>query len=405
MTRRLYFSDAWLTRFEAAVERVREKDGLWLALNQTAFYPEGGGQPHDTGTLIWEGGSLQVVNVQADPDGTIWHQAQACPERRIAPGTRVTGDIHWERRFDHMQQHTGEHILAYCVAKLAQGFTHGLHIGHETSSIDVTLPGGATRVEQDMLDRMEDMANRLVQQCLDIACTFPDAEQMAALPLRKDPTVTENIRVCSIGNVEAVACGGTHLSNSGQVGLVKILRCQPARGKMRLFFLCGMRAIRHYAAAYQALDQSATLLNCKENQVAGRVEGLLSELKDSRQEAFALRKDALLSRVPGMLEGAKALSDGHRLVRATLKEEEASMLEEAARALIENPGVIALLAAPRGDSHLYVFARAADAEQDMSRLLRDSDARGGGRPDFARGQGDMEVMEKAVAAVTGRNMK
>ena len=387
MTQKLYFLDPWMKDFEAKVTGLRsDEKGRWLSLDQSAFYPEGGGQPFDTGFLSSGERRFPVLEVQADESGKIWHRVAlpagaALPE----PGEAVWGFIDWPRRFDHMQQHTGEHILAGSLNLLTGGFTHGLHIGAEASSIDVTLPDGALRLPPGALDEIEALANRRVAEDAPITCFFPTAEELAILPLRKEPTVTEMVRVCKVGDYEMVACGGTHLGRASQAGPIKILSCQPARGKMRLFFLCGLRAAGHYRMCWKALDASASLLNVRADEVPARVSALLGQAAEARREISGLKSRLTLAKLPGLLAGAQPLPGG-RLVVSELAEEDIPAMEDLARGLIREGGVLALLSAPQGDRTLCLFARSPDRDEDMADLLTASGAKGGGRPDFARGQ-------------------
>ena len=316
----------------------------------------------------------------------------------------MRGEIDWERRYDHMQQHTGEHILAYCVWKLAGGYVHGLHIGQTESSIDITLPDGATRLPQGMLPRIETLANQVITRDDEIICRFPSTEEFSALPLRKQPGDHAETRVVLMGGYEGVACGGTHLARTGQAGLVKILRDQSARGKARLFFLSGQRAFRHYQACYQALDEASSLLNVPPSQVPQAIGSTLERQNALNAELTALRRETALARVPALLAQAETLPEGSRLVVAELTEAEAPAMEALAAALTASPGHIALLCAPKGDKTLFVFARAGGPGPDLSALMRAAGIRGGGEPAFARGAApDAEPLSQAAHSLRRQN--
>lgn len=405
MTKRLYFLDAWQKRFETRVTgHRRDGAGVWLSLEESAFYPEGGGQPWDTGALESGRGHLSVLSVQEDERGEVWHRVDARNEAELPPiGERLRGEIDFARRFDHMQQHTGEHILANCVWRLTGGFTHGLHIGQEVSSIDITLPEGAMRLTQETLDEIEALANERVAEDAEIVCRFPTEEELAGLPLRKDPTVSEHVRVCMVGGYEMVACGGTHLSHASQVGVIKILSAQPARGKMRLFFLCGLRAAAHYRRCYSALGQASALLNARPEEVPGRVESLLKKAADVGREMKGIRRGMTLAKAPGLLAQSVPLKGGGRLVVAELEESDISAMEDLAAELIDEGKLIALLSAPGEGKTLFLFARSGDRAEDMRALLQECGVRGGGRPDFARGAGDSDALECARTQVLKKN--
>lgn len=390
MTQRLYYDKPFDTTFTAAVADNKTQDGAtWLALDQTLFYPEGGGQPPDWGSLKTSGWEARVLDVQADKDGIIWHRLD---QEEGAPlpdaGTQVSGQIDWARRFDHMQQHTGEHIIANCVYRLTGGFTHGLHIGQEVSTIDVSLPGGDTRLEEDMLDQIEEMANQRIAEDGPITCYFPEEEALSSLPLRKDPTVDNMVRVCDIGGFEMVACGGTHLQRASQVGLVKLLYAQPARGKMRLFFLCGQRAVKHYALCYRAASQAASLLSVKEKELPERLKAVLLEQADTRRELGALLRQQTLKKAPKLLDEALVLPDGRRVVLGELEEKDLPAMEALAGVLVKEDRLIALLCTPAKGRYNLLFARSPDLDINLSDFIKSTGAKGGGRPEFARGAAD-----------------
>ena len=200
MTHRLYYDQTYLRAFDAQVLEVRREEARALIrLDQSAFYPTSGGQPYDTGTL----GGEAIRDVFVDEAGEVWHAVR--PETPLRAGDSVHGEIDWARRFDHMQQHGGEHLLAGMVYRQLCGTTIGLHLGAEDSTIDVTLPDGRTHLTDSELAALEDEVNLHIQEDLPIRCWFPSPEELARLPLRKAPTVTEHVRVVAMGEVEMVA--------------------------------------------------------------------------------------------------------------------------------------------------------------------------------------------------------
>ena len=389
MTKRLYYSDSWEKTCSARVTALKtDEKGTWLCLDQTVFYPEGGGQPADMGFLFYDGVQALVKDVQADEDGLIWHLTRSGEARLPKVGDTVRGEIDWARRYDFMQQHTGEHILANSLFELTGGFTHGLYIGQNDGSIDVTLKDGETHLDPEVLNQIEELANRRVREDGAIVCRFPDPEEFDTLPLRKAPSVTQNIRVCGIGGFEMVACGGTHLSHASQVGLIKILSAQPARGKLRLFFLCGQRAVDHYHKIYTAISRSSALLSSKEEEVPDRVVDLQKQLHNTKSELAALRRKNTLARVPDLLRDATLLPDGRRLIICDLEETAAGDMEALAGALVKESRVLTLLCVKKDGRHNLLFARSADLDINMSELIKATGAKGGGRPEFARGAAD-----------------
>ena len=397
MTHRLYYDQTYLRAFDAQVLEVRREEARALIrLDQSAFYPTSGGQPYDTGTL----GGEAIRDVFVDEAGEVWHAVR--PETPLQAGDSVHGEIDWARRFDHMQQHGGEHLLAGMVYRQLCGTTIGLHLGAEDSTIDVTLPDGRTHLTDSELAALEDEVNLHIEEDLPIRCWFPSPEELARLPLRKAPTVTEHVRVVAMGEVEMVACGGTHPSSTGQICLVKILDAKPARGKVRLRFVCGMRAFQDYRAVRGSAEQAAALLSARLDHLPASVQSLKDELSSLRRELAETRRLQALSRVQALYDRAELLTDGTRLVAASLGEVTPESLREAASSLIGHLRTLALLAAERPDGTcLLLFARSADLTLDMGALLRATGAKGGGRPDFAQGSAPQAepVFERARAAL------
>lgn len=381
MTERLYYDDAYLTEFDAVVAAVRP-DG-WIALDRSAFYPTSGGQPYDTGTL----NGAAVADVQVE-DGVVWHKTDGT----FAVGQTAHGKIDWARRFEHMQQHAADHMLAGAAWQLYGGVTIGLHLGAEDSTIDMDLPGGRTHLTAEEINELETLVNSRVQHDDPIRCWFPDADELERLPLRKRPTVSEHVRVVSMGDYEMVACGGTHPRSTGQIGPVKIISSTPARGKMRLCFVAGMRAVRY---AQRAAACAVALCQALSSDFEGAAEALQKE----RESALALRRDQNARLTLAALQTLRASKRGN-LYAAHLEFADHETLLHAAAELTKDPRAVALLSCPRRDARMLVFARGAEAGVDMAALLRGCGARGGGKPDMAQGSAaDGGALQKAAEEI------
>lgn len=397
MTERLYYNDAYLREFDATVEKVSERKGKTiLALNRSAFYPTSGGQPYDTGEI----NSAMVTDVFVDGEGEVWHEVDGA----FSVGEAVHGRIDWARRFDHMQQHGGEHMIAGAVYALTGGMTIGLHLGAEVSSIDVEFSDGATHISEDRIAQIEDYVNERIQQDHPVRCWFPDAEELSTLPLRKRPTVTEHVRIVAMGDFEMVACGGTHPSSTGQIGLVKIVSAAPARGKLRLSFVCGRRAVEDYRKNYNCAWSAANLLSTRPEMLCHSVTSLQQRLREAELALGKLRREKLFADLDDLRRRAEALPGGGRLVCADL-DADAALLKDAASRLIESEGVVALLSAKAGEKYNFVFARSANLDYAMGVLLSSAlkplGGKGGGRPDFAQGGGPGEALQAARRALLG----
>ena len=233
-TERLYIQDPYLREFTAHVVGRQVSGGKpAVALDRTAFYPTGGGQPNDRGTLD----GVPVLDVIVE-DGIVWHVLAA-----ELPGDEVRGILDWSRRFDHMQQHTGQHILSQAFVVTCDAETVAFHMGADASTIDL----GRADLGPDALAAAEAAANAVIDAAYPVTATFVTQDELAQLPLRKPPKVTEAIRVVQVAGFDWSACGGTHVANSSQVGLVKIAGVERRGAELRVTFLCGGRARADYA--------------------------------------------------------------------------------------------------------------------------------------------------------------
>jgi len=235
-TDRLYYGDSELFAFSAVVSALREQDGrYWVALNRSAFYPDGGGQPADHGEL----GGHRIDDVQVDDDGIVWHRlagAGGLP----AIGDELDGRIDAERSWDHMQQHCGQHILTAAFLAVGGPATVSFHLSGQSVTIDLA----AAAVSDEHLQAAEDWANARIREDLAIHARFVRPEELAQITLRKAPSVSGAIRVVSIGDIDHSACGGTHPQRSGAVGGVAVLGWEKQRGSARVSFICGTRLLR-----------------------------------------------------------------------------------------------------------------------------------------------------------------
>ena len=387
MTERLYYDDAYLWRFEATVTAVRngKRPGEWeVALDRSAFYPTSGGQPFDTGTLAFGKAKAKVTDVEADAEGEVWHTT----DREIPAGTPVKGEIDGLRRTDHMEQHGGEHMLAGAIWEKLGGTTIGLHLGQTESSIDVAMPDERTRLTEEEIFLLEDTVNERIRLDAPIRCWFPEAEELAKLPLRKKPTVTEHVRIVAMGDFEMVACGGTHPSSTGRIGMIKIVSAVPAKGKIRVSFVCGGRAARLFQTYMRFADKAGAALSCPVDKLSSAASDLKYRLSEAEKRANALESREILARMAAA-ETAEDLP-GVTLCVLQLPETDSRAVAAAASAYIGEKGKALLLSA----GERLTFARSADVRIDMNDLIKRV-ARGGGRPDMASGAGIPECVTVA----------
>jgi alanyl-tRNA synthetase len=397
MSDRLYYADPSLASFDAHVSDIREVSrsqgrSLWqIALDRSAFYPTSGGQPHDTGmlTATSSGGVLleaPILAVEEDEQGEVWHTT---PKPLLA-GTAVRGYVDWGRRRDHMQQHSGQHLLSAVVFRQLGAATVSFHLGEMTSTIDVA----GESISPEQLERVEDAVNEIIAEDRAITMrTVPrDEAQMlfAAGTLHKLPEREGDIRLIEIDEIDLNACGGTHVQATGQIGGLLIRGTERVRQALRVEFVCGLRAAVAARRDLATLTRTAAALSVGRLDVAEAVERLLAEGKAANKVRQKLTED-----VAGYHAGSLILEhpaqQGRRVVRRLLTEHDAGYLKLLASRLIATaPQTCVLLAATREEPARVVMAASADLKIDCGTLLREAlsiyGLRGGGSATMAQGQ-------------------
>jgi len=368
VTRRLYHEDAYLRRFDAEViAHATYKDKPALVLDQTAFYPEAGGQLGDRGRIA----DVDVDDTQELDDGTIVHLlAAALP----AVGTRVTGELDWTRRRQHMAQHTAQHLLSGTLLDRAQAPTASARLGESALTIDAARD----RIPEAELAAAEDLANDLIDDDLVIRAWFPSADELASMKLRRDPKVASDIRVVAIGDFDYSPCGGTHCARTSQLGAVRIINAERYKGMTRVTFAAGRRARSELFTRDQVLRGLASQFSCGPAEVPAAIDKLRRDADTSAAEITALRS-RLSTMVVHSLPGEGA-------VVAALPAD-AELLRSIAAKLVGS-GRDAILV--DDTSTVVVLARAAGSTLDCAALWKQIAAkvggRGGGRADRAEGR-------------------
>ena len=270
-TRRLYFNDPYQVEFEANVAGRTEKEGKpAIIIDQTCFYPESGGQPSDRGTI----NGIEVIDVKEE-EGKVLHViAEDIKDKRIH------GFIDWETRFDHMQQHGGQHILSQSFYELLDGETRSFHLSQEVSTLEI----GLSKISEQEAEDVERRANKIVFQNREIKTSFVPQEKIDSIPLRRPPKKEGLIRVVEISDYDYSACGGTHPRSTGEIGLIKILKWERIRDNIRFEFVCGSRALRDYALRNRILRQVALRFTSGEEEVLSAMEKVFSDLKDQKKK-------------------------------------------------------------------------------------------------------------------------
>ena len=374
-TEKYFEQDAFRTQCEStilAAEPDEKTGGGRIALDGTVFYPEGGGQPADRGTLtLPDGATLNVTDVH-EHDGILWHSVDALPESAV-PGTAVSGCIDWEWRFDKMQQHTGEHILSGILHQMFGAENVGFHIGSEAVRMDTSVP-----ISAEGLQAAELAANRIVWQDVPVLVSYPTREELAALVYRSKKEIEGQVRIVTIPGADVCACCGTHTRTTGQVGQIKILASENYKGGVRLSVVCGARALEAAQAMRARQADIGALLSAKADQTAVAVHrvydeytalkfthfGVCSQLFDALAQLANPGEDAIRT-VPGLDP------DGlHRL---------AVRLTEATTGLCA-----ALTPTEKGTG--YCIAQADGDVRALTKALNAAlNGRGGGKPGICQG--------------------
>ena len=388
VTERLYYSDSHLIEFEARVVEVTDRVSGWAAvvLDRTAFYPTGGGQPSDTGTL----NGARVAECIDDGDNGVLHMLQgAAPSR----GATVHGRVDWSRRLDHMQQHTGQHILSQAFVKLCNAPTRSFRVLETSCEIDVELQNPSTEI----IERAVELANNVIWEDRSITILNVTPEQAAALPLRKESAREGELRLIEIEGFDLTPCGGTHAYRTGEVGVIAVRSWERAKGLTRVDFVAGVRALADYRKANKSARAVAALFSTGRDDVPQVAAQMIEEHKELNRRIRVLEELAAEGEAEKLLATAR---DG--VVVHTFDGRDAESLKKLAHALIATPQTIALLASRDKDTARLVFARSADAAGDMHTLMREAcallDGRGGGKPEIAQGGG--KKVDKLADALT-----
>ena len=375
-TRKLYYENSALRQFTARVTDCRqEKEGFLVTLDATAFYPEGGGQASDTGTL----NGVAVLDVQEKED-KIFH---LCAEPLTA-GTVVEGEIDWDRRFDLMQQHTGEHIVSGVIHRLLGYHNVGFHMGSEYITIDFDGP-----ITQQLLERIEAQANRAVWEDIPVRCWYPEAEALAQLPYRSKRAIAWPVRIVQIPGIDTCACCGIHVERTGQVGFVKLFSCVKFHQGVRIEMACGGRALALLNTAWEQNRQVSQAFSAKVFETGAAAQKMNQQLAAEKYRAAGLQKQIFAGIAERCAGKGDVLCIRHDLTPAQIRE-----LAEAVSAVCGGCAAIFSGTEQRFD---VCLARPGGDLRELGRLMKDAlCGRGGGKNGFLQGtvQADRKQVEE-----------
>jgi alanyl-tRNA synthetase len=390
MTLRLYYQDSTLCEFTARIiQRSKTERGPAVQLDQTAFYPTSGGQPHDTGTL----GGIPVMDVWEDEAGRIWHGLEG-----LLDDEEVTGLVVWTRRFDHMQQHTGQHILSAAFLDALNANTIGFHMGSEASTIDLDIPV----ITKDDIRNVEETGNRVVWENRPVKVQIIGDNELDSIPFRKPPQVRGEIRVIWVEGYDASACGGTHVRSTGEIGVIKITATERYKSGVRVTFLCGQRALKDYQRVLENIQHASAGLSIHQDELGETIARMQEENKSTCRELNKIRKDLMAYKAKHLWEETPE-TEGIRKVIAYRDD----LSYDDVRAIAENlrryPKTLILLAATEEQTIRLLCTRSDDLPEVnvagiLKRAVESLGGRGGGSPSIAQGGAPM-AEHKAVLEV------
>jgi alanyl-tRNA synthetase len=380
-TEKLYWKDSYLKEFSSNIVAVEpyEQDPSKFAIlmEETAFYPEGGGQPWDLGFI-----GEEPVQYVYEKEELIYHVVDKAPEQTQA----VPCKINWERRFDFMQQHLGQHILSSIFEKHLNAATIGFHLTTETLTIDIEL----SSIEEVQLEKIQLDANQIIYDNIPVLTYFPTQENLTALSLTKTPIMKSNVRIVEIEQLGFSACSGTHPSQTGDVGIIKIRKWEKIKGNIRIDFSCGNRALNEFLWKHRLLQNISSLLSIREEEVPEYVFKLVNENKSISKRMHCLKKRVLNYQVKELYAQAKKIGP-YSIIRRLFEEEDFNDIRFIASSLSQYPDTIVLLAL-KTDKAQVIFSCAQNVSIPMNKLFSEVasliNGKGGGNETTAQGGGD-----------------
>ncbi|UBR28815.1 DHHA1 domain-containing protein [Bacillus sp. SD-4] len=379
MEQKLYYTDAYKQDFTTKViKQDYDKDGnLYVILNETAFYPTGGGQPHDTGTL----NGIAVLGVE-EVDEEIRHfiAEQLHTEE-------VEGKINWERRFDHMQQHAAQHILSAAFWDYFNIPTIGFHLGKETVTIDLETEN----LHAETVEKAVQIANKIVFENHPILIKWMNLEEAKTLPLRKEPTMTENIRVVIIENFDYNGCGGTHPKRTGEVGPIQVLGWQRNKGSIRLTFIAGWRTLKLMGQQQQIMKDVSKQLNSSEADIPAKVAQLLTSQKENEKAMQTITEKLLYTEANELLQQPTKIHAGILISKVFTNRSMQEIAKISAIITEQQEHAITYFVIENEDKLQCILACGKTVTLDMNTILKEAlptiEGKGGGNKKSARGGG------------------
>lgn len=397
MTDRLYYHDSFLYNFEAEVREVHDSPRPALILDRTAFYPTSGGQVHDRGLISTEGESIEVEEVAEAEGGRVIHYLEA-PPKEVKPGSKVRGQIDATRRRDHMQQHTGQHVLSAAFVRLYNVPTVSFHMGDDYCSIDLDTP----TLTKEQVEQAERLANEIILENRQVEIRFVTREEAGKLGLRKiPPAERDELRLIDIHEFDLSACGGTHVNQTGQIGCILLRKTERVRQGWRVEFVAGQRAVATARRDFTTLTEAAGLFSAHTYDVPQQVRKSLDETKNLRKQ-HEESVEELAEAQAAMLLVETPETGVRKLVIRSFVDRDMNFLKLLAQKTTRLAANIVALLGTTSPQPSLVFAQSVGQPYDMGALMKDTvskfGGRGGGSKDMA--QGGLPSADGIQAALT-----
>lgn len=379
MHQKLFYEDPYITTFSAQIgkQTTDEAGRRYVVLNQTAFYPTGGGQPFDTGTL----NGVAVTDVE-EMNGEVRHFVEKEVEEE------VHGEINWVRRFDHMQQHAGQHILSAAFEDTFAYKTVSFHLGQDVCTIDLDI----SLLDEAEAREAEAYANSIIQTNHPIETKWVNKEELAQYNLRKEVSVAEDIRLVIIPDVDYSGCGGTHPASTAEVGAISILKWEKQKNHMRVHFVCGNRVMEQLHEKQKVVQGLTNILNVPQVDLVDAANRLVLQTKEYEKTVDELNSRLLSYEAKELLQSADTI-DNQKVVQLISNEYGMKEIQKLAKTILStDPSVVVFLISEKENKLQIVCGRGAELELDMNRALKEVlpliNGKGGGKKDFAQGGGE-----------------
>lgn len=371
MTEKLFYEDPYLTQCEAEVKDIINKDGkILVVLDKTPFYPEGGGQPSDFGEI----NGVKVLYVYEEDD-TVYHHVEKTVEDK-----KVLCKIDFERRFDHMQQHSGEHLLSGAILKLYNGNNKGFHLGEDYVTVDIDIDG----MTEEMLRTAEDEVNSYIYKNREICTYVVSKEESKNFPMRKQINVDEDLRIVEAKDMDCCPCCGTHVLRTGEIGIIKIIKSERYKGMTRIYLNCGARALKDFQNKQSIITNLNKNLSSDENNLVQRIEGQSLEIEKLTKELNGFKKMLAESEAESILE-----TENSKVVLRKYEDKSFEDIQLIATALGSKNYILILSSLT---DKKILFMNNSDSDTNCGKLFKDNikefNGKGGGNAKRAQGNFD-----------------